>query len=45
MKKADSALKAGRSAGVSKISLTMYPFRISTDEHIPQKFLLKKKTE
>jgi len=29
--------------GVSKLSLTMYPGSISTDEHVPVKFLKTKK--
>ena len=29
---------------VPNLSLTMYPFSISTDEHIPLKFLMTKKT-
>jgi len=30
------------SAGIPDLSLSMYPFGISTDEHVPEKFLLTK---
>jgi len=29
--------------GVIKLSLAMYPFSISTDEHVPLKFLMTKR--
>jgi len=32
----------GSSTGVLNLSLTMYPFNISTDEHVLLKFLMKK---
>ena len=36
-----TTIKAYRS-GVPNLCLTMYIFRISTDEHLPLKFLMKK---
>jgi len=29
-------------SGITNLSLTMYPFSISTDEHVPLKFLMTK---
>jgi len=39
----DTSALAQHSAGVTNLPLTMYPFRISTDEHVPLKYFITKR--